>query len=174
MSLLKTPPGRCSFPHLFEPSRFENQKPKYSVGLCFPPREEMNAAAAKAYDEMERRVEDLRAQKFKEKKFGVHIRSPFETITEDNASGRPIGWTSAKFKSFTRPDIFDSDATPLTDPTRIYGGCWLVAGWTLYSYDVSGNKGIGLGLTAAQFVKNDEAFGVGSTKITKADLEIYT
>ena len=62
-------------------------------------------------------------------------------------------------KSNTRPGIVDKNKVPIVDEEEIYSGVWAIMSVTFYGYDVSGNKGIAVGLNNIMKFKDDERLG---------------
>ena len=62
------------------------------------------------------------------------------------------------------PAVDGPDLQPITDPGRIYGGCYCNANVSLVAYNAGGNQGVSIYLNAVQFVRDGERFeGAGQS-----------
>lgn len=62
-------------------------------------------------------------------------------------------------KASTRPGVVDRKKVPIVDEEEIYSGVWAIVSVTFYAYDVSGNKGVAVGLNNVMKFKDDEHLG---------------
>lgn len=49
-------------------------------------------------------------------------------------------------KANTRPGVIAKDKTPILDEEEMYSGVWAIVSVTFFPYDVSGNRGVAVGL----------------------------
>lgn len=60
-------------------------------------------------------------------------------------------------KSYTnQPTVLDSKKNKITDPSEVYSGCWGQASINFYPFDISGNRGIAVGLNGFMKGRDDE------------------
>lgn len=62
-------------------------------------------------------------------------------------------------KASTRPGVVDKKKVPIVDEEEIYSGVWAIVSVNMYGYDVSGNRGVAVGLNNLMKFKDDEHLG---------------
>ena len=62
-------------------------------------------------------------------------------------------------KSTARPGIVDKHKVPIVDEEEMYSGVWAIVSVTFFGYDVSGNRGVAVGLNNLMKFKDDEHLG---------------
>ena len=62
-------------------------------------------------------------------------------------------------KATTRPGVIDRDKSPIVDEEEMYSGVWAVVSVTFFPYDVSGNRGVAVGLNNVMKYKDDTRLG---------------
>jgi hypothetical protein len=62
-------------------------------------------------------------------------------------------------RSNTRPGVVDRQGHPITDEEEIYSGVYALTSITFYGYEVSGNRGIAVGLDNIMKFKDGERLG---------------
>lgn len=62
-------------------------------------------------------------------------------------------------KSKNRPGLVDKAKQPIVDEEELYSGVWAVVSVTFFAYDVSGNRGVAVGLNNVMKFKDDEQLG---------------
>ena len=158
-----TPVARLAFPHLFEKDMREiNGKAvdKYTATLLFSKDEDLEPlkavarrAIAEKWPNKERRPRDLK--------------TPFRDGDVDGIGSEGTPWDGFPGTIFIRvstkfqPGIVDQKVRPLTDPNKIYAGCYVRAQVHAYGYDNMGNRGVSFGLDNVQFVRDGEKIGGG-------------
>ena len=153
-----TPEAILSYPHLLEPQEPMDGKgePKYSASLVFPAGTDLSALKAAVKEVAEEKWGDKLPALLKAGK----IRLPFRTDGEEK--GYPEGSTFINARTTRRPQIAttipDADGRPmlLTDESKIYPGAIVRASLTAFTYNVSGNQGVGFGLNNIQFIRDGE------------------
>jgi len=60
--------------------------------------------------------------------------------------------------SDNKPGIVDAAAKPITEPDRIYSGCWARLDLNFFGYQKAGNVGVAAGLNNIQVLGDDEVF----------------
>jgi len=156
-SIVITPEFRLSFPELFSPRAFRNQEPKYSVAMLFAkdadlaPLKKAVQAAVKA-------------------KWGDHkptFRTPlFRDAGEKKYDGYEPGMTLVKATSKFKPTLLDRNREEITDPTKLYAGCYARAFVSVFAGDYREegqgpvlNSYVKLTLHGVQFIRDGEPFG---------------
>lgn len=149
---------RLSFAHLAKPHVDMNGNENYSAMFLVPKSDEkgvktINDAIAKLKGD-----DDAKAKWGK----GANVRSPLR----DGDAERPSDKTykgcyffNAKSNIDHQPDLYDKDRNAIVAPDEIYSGCWGQAILTLYPYNNSGNKGIGVGILAFRKIKDGPHLG---------------
>ncbi len=158
---VRTGEVRLSYAHLFEPHAAKpDQRAAYGTVLLIP---KMDTATIQV---IQRAVENAKALGkakkgwkdvvFASPKFHLPLRDGDVERPEDEAYS---GMFFINTKSYTdRPLVMDSQKTRVTDPTQVYSGCWAQAIIAVYPFDVSGNKGIAVGLNGIMKIRDDEPF----------------
>ena len=75
--------------------------------------------------------------------------------------------------SLRKPPVIDRDKEPITDPDKVYSGCYARVCLNAYYYWGDESKGITFGLEAVQFVSNGPRLGGGSVNIDEAFGDVY-
>lgn len=158
-----TPPGRVSFPSVYEPNGLPGSRPKYNVTLIFRP-SEMSPEDKKLFDEMVVAAQSQCVEKFGGKKLGEQFEgrplvSPFHKGTEKPKYYDPDD-VYIKFVSTRAPNVVDENVQPITQSSGgFYGGCIARVTWEIFDYDKGANRGVGFGLRNVQKVGAGEHFG---------------
>lgn len=66
-------------------------------------------------------------------------------------------------KTGRKPSVTDLNGMPILDSEEIYSGMWALVSVEFYGYDISGNRGIAVGLRAVRKYKDDEHLGGSSS-----------
>lgn len=190
MARVITPEAILSYPNLFSPrAANEGADPKYSCALVFPEGTDMEPiikaladVAIEAFGAKGKAlVKKVVAREKGEITDGVvtaqGLRWPIRT--DWDAKGYPEGSSFVNVRSTRQPQIVsrvpdkDGRPTPITDPDAVYPGVIVKASLDPYSYDVSGNKGVTLGLGNVQVVRDGERLdnAVPATSEFEADEE---
>mgnify|MGYP006266411359 CR=1 FL=1 len=165
-----TPIFRVSFPYVFEP-RDENGKNKYSITMLFSEdTEEIGIKAVPAVKEtlaeLKKAVLQCAHDKWGEKlpaKWKNPLRDGTEKVRDDGTfyDGYGEGVIFCTAKTEYKPGIVDSTNKPIVDTSEFYAGCYARADVNLFAYDNpadKGGKGVSIGLTNIQKIKNGEPF----------------
>lgn len=146
---LMTGKFRVSFPHVFEPTSFEGQEPKYSITMLFDKDDEtlklMKQVAGKI---MKEKWGDKKPQNFN---------SPFRQGDEKDYDGY-AGKVYVKASSKNRPGVIGARNEVLKDGNEFYPGCWARATITCAAWDRFGKTGISFYLGNVQKLADDDAF----------------
>lgn len=157
---VKTPEFRMSFPHLFEPSRFEGEEQgSYSVLMVFDKDTDLKP--------MKQAVLQVAKEKWPKHDFSkglpAGVRSPFcdgnEKVESWGEEFADKVYVRAKTKK--RPPVVDARGIPVEDAEKAYAGCYARAVVTPSVYDKAGNKGVSFYLAAVQILRDGERLGSG-------------
>ena len=147
--------ARLSYVTLFEPRAVVEGGPLfYSVSVIIPKDSketinEFNKAVKKIIDEQ---------------KWSSSAKKSADLALRDGDDERPddAAYRNCYFinaKSNKKPRVVDRAIQDIDDPDKIYSGCYGNVLISLYPFDKGGNKGVGVGLRAVQFVADGEPLG---------------
>lgn len=160
---LRTPEFRVSYPSVFEPTAYDETKPKmYELIMLFPKTTDLSALKKAAH---EAAVEKFGA------KLPANLKSPFNdgNLKVDEDGNVKPGYKDMiwmRVRSKTRPNIVEfpegpnGPCIPITDPQDFYGGCWAEATVNVWAYDKAGGKGVSFSLLNILKTRDDESFGL--------------
>jgi hypothetical protein len=156
---IRTPIFRVSFPAVFTPQAFEqNKPPEYSVTMLFPVNVDLT--------DMRRIAYQAAVDRWGADKVPPNLRNPFrngaEKIEMDGYDGNII---FVRAKSKVKPPLVDGSLSPIVEPSQFYAGCYAIAMVTAYAYGGSGTSylpGVAFGLQSVQKYAEGEPFGVYS------------
>lgn len=150
-ALLTTPKGTMLFTHVFKPATaMDGGEGKYELTLALTPealKSAEYAALSKAVDEKI----DSYAKELKVKP--AALRSPLRDNSERHEAypdTYPEGGVFFSMKSKFKPAVVDAGKRPITDEDAVWMGQEGRARVIVYGYNISGNKGVGLRLSAVQ------------------------
>lgn len=153
---------RFCYAHVFEPTAIEEgQEKKYSVSVIIPKSDTKLINKIKAA--IQAALEEGKA------KFGGKIPANYKNPLRDGDLERPDDENYANSYFFTanssrKPGIVDADLNPILDKDEFYSGCYGRASVNFYAFNVSGNKGVAVGLNNLQKLEDGERLsGGGST-----------
>lgn len=169
-----TAPFRLAFPEVFEPkSSVEGGKEKYSITMLFP-KDGAPLIPSMPGDGIGA-IRKLLANAIKEKwgedkaKWPASIKA-LDLKTYTSATGKDgfplrdgdaVEWDGFSGNVFIRassqyqPGMVNAKLQPLIDRNAIYGGLICRAQVNAYAYDNAGNRGVTLGLSNLQILKDD-------------------
>lgn len=157
--VVMTPPGRCSFPKLYQPESYKNDptKPKYfSVALVYPPETDLSALIAAANASARSEWGDKLGKDFTygdEAKIPSWIKPDHRPFSKDED-----GNTVLRIKSKTKPGIVDGRRQEITEESgRLYAGCMIRATVHPHSYD-NESKGTKFWMNNVQKTGDGEPF----------------
>lgn len=166
---------RFSFLHVFEPYAMEEgQKEKYSASLIIS--KDDKQTLAKIDKAIEAALEEGKA------KFGGKIPARYKSPLRDGDIDRPDdeAYQNSMFinaNNYTQPGLVDKNLDPILNREDMYSGCYGRASITFYAFNVSGNRGIAVGLNHLMKTRDAEPLsGSGSTaaedfgKVSEDDL----
>lgn len=150
---------RASFVHVFQPHAAQGSTDaRYSITLLIP---KMDAATLNAiYAEIER-VKQAGIQK----DFGGVLPPVLNIPIYDGDGVRPNGEPFGeeckghmvlRASSRAQPSVVDLHVQPILNPSEVYSGCYVRASIDFFTYNKSGNRGVGCGLNAVQKIEDGE------------------
>lgn len=162
-------PCRISYPNLFKPKGskdFPEQGERFSCDILIPKANQAMVNIVMAA--INEAVEDGK-ERFWKDTVPKGFRSPLKDGDERDDANYKGHWILSPWSSADRrPNVLDMSLQPIIDQTEIYGGMWANVSVDFYAYDNRG-KGVGCGFDAGvQKVKDDEAFGGGTTSAEAA------
>ena len=161
---LTTDVFRISFPHLFKPyaPKGSANEPKYSCDMLFTDKA--------AVEKIQKACAQILTQKFgSDKTKWPKLKYP--VIKDGNEKENITGYEGTKYvtaRSNSQPTVVDRDKQEILEERTVYAGAYCRAQISLYWYEMAGNKGIGVGLNAVQFVKDGPSFGAGKVNVNAA------
>lgn len=153
---------RFSFLHVFEPYAMEEgQKEKYSASLIIPKSDK------KTIDKIKKAI-DAALEDGKTSKFGGKIPAKYKHPLRDGDEEKPGEEVYAdsyfiNANNYTKPGLVDKNLNPIIDKEDLYSGCYGRASITFYAFNVSGNRGIAVGLNNLMKLEDGESLGGGTS-----------
>ena len=150
---------RFSYAHVWEPKAVEpGDEPKYSVCLLIPKSEKVTLAKIKKAT--------AAALENGREKFGGKIPKNYkdplrdgDVDKEDNEEYRDHYFINCSSKD--KPQIVDSQISPILEKDEFYSGCYGRASVNFYAFNTSGNKGVAVGLKNLQKIADGERLSGG-------------
>lgn len=154
---------RVSFPNIFKPyTNKKSGKQEYFLIALFDSEEDLT--------ELKKAEKAAKVEKWgaDPKKWPKPYRSPFrkmidfaatdendQIVTDENGDPvLPPGYTKdgyfVRFKTYQAPGVVGPNAKRLTDPTKVYAGCYGIAKVTAFPYSQDGNSGVSFWLDMVQ------------------------
>lgn len=146
-----SPIGVISFPHLFSPrAPSPEAEERYSLSLVF------DEAAQKTpeFKAMKKAAMDAATEKWGTKAADMikkgQLRMPFRDASEKSQyAGYEDGKIFVNAWSKQKPDVIDGRLQDVV-PSDLYPGCLGRITYNCFAYDISGNKGVSVGLNNVQ------------------------
>lgn len=162
-SVFVSPIGRVSFPALFEPDTFGDQKPKYSVTLIFGEEADVSDLRKRIQDAVRGKWGPEAAKKLLDPAKSPSFWRPLRECGE-KPSYVELGYdesdTFAKFSTEYRPVCMAPDKRLIQeDDGRIYAGCYGRVSYEIGCWESQGKKGVTLYLKGFQFARAGERIG---------------
>ena len=146
---------RFSFVNVFEPAETLSGLMKYSTMIMIPKTDKEQIAKFNAAFE--------ECKKANAAYFGGSIPKLLKGGLRDGDAERDdpnfAGYYFVNALSNEKPGVVDADLMPVMDKSEFYSGCWGRASVTFYAYDVTGAKGITLGLNNVMKLEDGERLG---------------
>jgi len=148
-----TPIFRVSFPQVFTPKQFGDQKPKYSLTMLFDKKTDIKTIKQAAFNAA---LEQFGSKE----RFPKNMKWPWRDgdQKEDVAGYAGHIFISASAKESSQPGLVDKDRQPILNERDFYAGCYARAELIAFYYDQQGNKGVSFSLQNIQKWKDGEAF----------------
>lgn len=155
MDTLRTPIGVMSYPHLFEPSAFQQgMEPRFSLVLVFTEADKNTPE----YMALAEAVKQCARDKWGDR-LPSNLRWPFRKNSEKEAEpfiSHPSGFFIAPW-SKQRPGLVDQNRNEILVPDDVWAGMRARATVRPFAYSNSGNNGVSLGLQNVQIVIDSAA-----------------
>jgi hypothetical protein len=145
---------RFSYAHVFEPSAInEGDDKKYSVSILIPKKDLETLAKIKKAVEA--------AKQEGKGKWNGKIPPVLKLPLRDGDAERPDdeayeGMMFLNASSKNKPGIVDENTDPVMSKDDFYSGCFGRASVNFYAFNVSGNKGIAVGLNNLQKLEDGD------------------
>jgi hypothetical protein len=150
---------RFSYAHVFEPSAIsEGDDKKYSVSILIPKKDLETLAKIKKAVEA--------AKQEGKGKWNGKIPPVLKLPLRDGDAERPDdeayeGMMFLNASSKNKPGIVDENTDPVMSKDDFYSGCFGRASVNFYAFNVSGNKGIAVGLNNLQKLEDGDRLSGG-------------
>jgi hypothetical protein len=150
---------RFSYAHVFEPSAInEGDDKKYSVSILIPKKDLETLAKVKKAVEA--------AKQEGKGKWNGKIPPVLKLPLRDGDAERPDdeayeGMMFLNASSKNKPGVVDENTDPVMSKDDFYSGCFGRASVNFYAFNVSGNKGIAVGLNNLQKLEDGDRLSGG-------------
>ena len=177
MEKIITPEFRVSYPNVFKPCYFVDNKPiypakddpkydeaKYRLTLIFDKKTDLSAIQLLINDAIENKWPDLKLRP-------SNISSPFRDGSE---KGGKAGYENCNFAAATKlsdrgaPVLVDENRDPIIDPKEFYAGCYARAQITAFGWKFANKHGISFGLKMIQKLRDGEPFAEDESTVEEA------
>lgn len=146
---------RLSFAHIFEPTSYNGNDPKYSVSLIIPKTDtetiaKINAAIDAAIAEGAAKFggkipkKELLKLPLRDGDFEREHDEPYRGAMFVNASSKQA------------PAVVDRQLQPILDPAEVYSGCYARVSINFYVFNANGNRGVAAGLCNIQKLRDGD------------------
>ena len=150
---------RFSYANVFHPTAInDGDTKKYNCSILIPKSDKKTIAKINAA--IESAKEEGKAKLGKAKNIKLPLRDGDEEREDDEAYK---GHYFISANSLRKPQIVDENLDEIIDQEDFYSGCYGRASLNFYAFDVSGNKGIAVGLQNLQKLEDGERLSGGSS-----------
>lgn len=159
MAKVVTGKVRLSYVNIFKSRSFsDGQDAKYSVCVLVPKKDKGTLRRIKAA--IDEAVQEGIASQWGGKKPG-NLHLPLRDGDEERAAeaSEYEGMMFFNANSKNKPGVVDKDCNEILDPDEVYSGCWGRVSVGFYPYNVSGNRGVAVGLNNVQKLSDGERLG---------------
>lgn len=157
---------RLSYVNLLQPrASEEGEKPKYSVMLLIPKKDEKTVAKLRAAATAALK-DGIAKGIFKS---NAKLDNVWKTLKDgddhEDVDNRPeyAGNWLMNVSSATKPAIVDTDLDPIMEEGEVYSGMYARVSLGAFAYDSKKSKGVSFGLNNVQKLEDGERLGGGST-----------
>jgi len=152
---------RLSYPNLFEPFAWGDEKPKYSLMILInkDDQETVGKLRQAEADAITQAITTKWAGK-KPQKIDSVIMDGDQADLEKYPERRNHYYLTAR--STTRPSVIDQNMQPILDPSEVYAGCYVRVSLTSFAYVYAGKHGVSFALNNLQKMGEGEPFGATS------------
>lgn len=159
MSKVVTGKARLSYLTVFEARAQEGGEPKFSVCVIIPKSDKVTL------DKIKFAIDEAKAEG-KTKKWGGKVPANLKTPLRDGDEERGDKEEFANSYFFNasskmKPLLLDEAGNELMDNSDLYSGCYGRVSVNFYAYDVSGSKGVAVGLNAVKKSADGERLSGG-------------
>lgn len=149
---------RLSFCNLFEPRKNDDGTTgKYDCCLLIPKSDTDTIAC------INKAIDAAKAKGIKERwgnKLPKNLQIPLRDGDEkedDQYSDQFRGNCFINPKSKSRPGMVDRNGARILDAEELYSGCYVIAALSFFPYEISGNRGVGVGIDNIMKIKDGES-----------------
>jgi hypothetical protein len=150
--IVMTPEFILSFPSLFEMREYQG-KSSYQITMVFPKGTDLTALKQAAKECLDAKFPN-----------GCkNPNNPFGKGDDKVDEWGKIFEEAVYVRAQTQfaPKVVDQNRVEILDADKVYAGCYCRALVAPYAYDKAGNRGVGFGLEAVQFLRDGERIGGG-------------
>lgn len=151
---------RFSYVNVFKPKASEEGgKEKYSVCIMVPKKDKVTVAKIRAA--VDEAVEYGKKNSW-DGKVPKNLKLPLRDGDEEREDQPEFeGMYFLNASTLMKPGVIDADKDEIMQASEFYSGCWGRALIHFYSFDMKGNRGVGVGLAAVQKLEDDDKLGGG-------------
>ena len=152
----RTPEFRVSFPAVFEPKAFADEKPSWSLVCLFDKDADLSVFQQAVSNVIKEKLGGARPP-------GLKVPQTKDGDAVVTTAGKPRPETAGKRMITLRnkhraPRVVDASVRDIDDPTQIYGGCYGCAIVDAYLWSNSFGKGISFNLLGFQKTRDGDPF----------------
>lgn len=153
---ITTPVFMVSYPQVFEPKAFNDQKPKYSITMLFDKKKTNLTELQKAA--MKQAVEEFGPKE----EWPDSFKWPFRDGDKKKDQDGYAGCTYVRASTLNKPGVVDKDVIQIDpDSGDFYAGCYAIATIVVKSYNKNGGTGVAMYLQNIQKVRDGEPLAMG-------------
>ena len=150
--------GRFSYAYVFEPRKNDKGELTYSTAFIWP------KSDTKTTDDVRKAIAAAK-EEGKATKWGGKIPDMREPLKDgdikhpDDPAYKDSWFINANAKEDRAPGVVDKNRNPIIDKSQFYSGCYGRMSVNFYPFNVGTNKGIGIGLSGVQKLRDGEPLG---------------
>lgn len=150
---------RFSYLNAFEPRGIEGGEPKYSASILIDKKDKKTLNKVK--EAVEAAIEEGKSKFGWKSEKGLKL--PLRDGDEERDDEAYEGVMFVNASSKTKPGIVNAENEKIMDQDEIYSGCYGRASLNFYPFNVSGNKGVAVGLNNLQTYNEGEKLSGGAS-----------